>query len=76
MSPNREYRVEVLGGSMVSAKPEELEAMLNEAAEDGWAFLATAPQNNSARLWVILHRDLRESRKERRRSGGWFSDWG
>jgi len=76
VSPNWEYRVEVIGGSMISAKPEELEVLLNEAAEEGWAFLATAPQNNSARIWVILHRDLRESRKGTRRSGSWFSDWG
>ncbi len=61
---------------MVSAKPGELEAMLNEVAEDGWVFLATAPQNNSARLWVILHRQPQESRKETRRSGSWFSGWG
>ncbi|MCK5053133.1 MAG: hypothetical protein KAR65_02575 [Anaerolineales bacterium] len=71
-----EYRVEVLGGSMISAKPEDLEAMLNEAAEEGWMFLATAPQNNSARLWIILQRTLRESRKKTRRSGHWFSEWG
>ncbi len=61
---------------MIGAKPEDLEALLNETAEDGWLFLATAPQNNSARLWIILHRDPRESRKETRRTGGWFSEWG
>ena len=76
MSPKREYRVQVIGGSMVGAKPEELEVILNEAAEDDWEFLAASPQNNSARLWVILHRDLRESRKEKRRSESWFSEWG
>jgi len=76
VSPNWEYRVEVLGGSVVSAKPEELEAMLNEAAEEGWEFMSTAPQNNSARLWVILHRALQGSRKEKPRRGSWFSEWG
>jgi len=61
---------------MVGAKPEDLEAMLNKAAEDGWEFLATAPQKNSARIWVILHRELRESGKGSRRSESWFSEWG
>ena len=61
----------------MGAKPEDLETLLNEAAEDGWLFLATAPQNNSARLLIILHRDLPgKARKEARRTGGWFSDWG
>ncbi len=76
MSPKWEYRVEVIGGSMLSAKPEDLEAMLNKAAEDGWVFWAIAPQNNTARLWVILHREIGGSRKESRRSGNWFSNWG
>jgi hypothetical protein len=76
VSPNREYRVDVLGGSVVSAKPEDLEEMLNKAAEDGWAFLATSSQSNSARLWVILHREIGGSRKQSRRSGSWFSAWG
>ncbi len=60
---------------MIGAKPEDLEVLLNETAEDGWLFLATAPQNNSARLWIILHRDPRESGNKTRRTGGWFSDW-
>lgn len=76
MPPNWEYRVEVIGGAMMSAKPEDLEALLNEAAEDGWVFWAIAPQNNTARLWVILRRNIRESRDETRRSGNWFSNWG
>jgi hypothetical protein len=71
-----EYRVEMLGGSVISAKPEDLEAMLNEAAEDGWAYLATAPQYNSARIWVILHRELGGTRSETRRRRRWLSEWG
>ena len=61
---------------MMGAKPEDLEALLNDSAEDGWTFLATAPQNNSARIWIILQRITRESRNKTRRTGGWFSDWG
>ena len=68
--------MEVLGGSVISAKPEDLEAMLNEAAEDGWEYLSTAPQHNSARLWIVLRRQGQESDRETRKSKSWFSDWG
>ena len=31
-----EYRVEILGGALRGAKPEELEALLNQMGEQDW----------------------------------------
>ena len=51
-----EYRVEILGGTMRAPKPYELETLLNQVAEEGWALGELSYKPNSNQLWVILQR--------------------
>jgi hypothetical protein len=69
-----EYRVITLGGTLRATKPEELEALLNQAAQEGWTLRETSYKPNTNQLWVILQRDGEgESMPPRRRS--WLADW-
>jgi hypothetical protein len=69
-----EYRVITLGGSIKGAKPEELERLLNEVAEEGWALSEMGYKPNSNQLWVVLERETTgEPRRRRRKS--WLADW-
>ncbi|TFH34693.1 MAG: hypothetical protein E4G99_08970 [Anaerolineales bacterium] len=69
-----EFRVEILGGALRGAKPEELEALLNQVAEDGWSLGQLSFKPNTSQLWVILQRkeDGRSPRPHRR---SWMADW-
>ncbi len=69
-----EYRVEILGGSVRAAKPRELEALLNQAAEDRWQLCDLSYKPNSSQMWVILQRRT-EGKKTRTRRDSWLSDW-
>jgi len=72
-----EYRVEVLGGSLRSPKPEELEALLNRAAEDGWRLEQVLGLHNSQRLFVVLRRGRGETEQaSARRRPSWAEGWG
>jgi hypothetical protein len=51
-----EYRVDEMGGVLRGARPEELEAYLNEAAADGWEPHLVESQSSNNRLLVILRR--------------------
>ena len=69
-----EYRVEILGGALRGAKPEELEALLNEVAEDNWLLSRLSYKPNTNQMWVILQREGEgQSLRPRRRS--WLADW-
>jgi hypothetical protein len=69
-----EYRVEILGGTMRAPKPHELEALLNQAAEDDWALCKLSYKPNTNQLWVILQRGVPvESTGVRKKS--WLADW-
>lgn len=72
-----EYRVEMLGGGLRSPKPEELEALLNQSAAEGWCLEQVVGLQNSQRLMVVLRREAGEGgsvRKRRRTS--WAEGWG
>lgn len=69
-----EYRVEILGGTMRGPKPKELEALLNQAAEEDWVLYGLSYKPNTSQLWVILQRQL-EGEKPRTRRKGWLADW-
>jgi hypothetical protein len=69
-----EYRVEILGGAMRGAKPKDLEALLNQVAEDDWALCRLSFKPNSNQLWVILQRELAAERSQTRRKS-WLADW-
>ncbi len=72
-----EYRVEVLGGGLRSPKPEELEALLNRAAEDGWRLEQVLGLSNSQRLFVVLRRGEGETEQASvRRRPSWAEGWG
>ncbi len=48
--------------------------MLKYSVYAGWAFFAYAHLNTSALFWVIMWREYRETRRETRLNGGWFSE--
>ena len=65
-----EYRVEELGGALRGAKADDLEAMLNELASEGWEpVTVTARGSSSNQLLVVLRR--RAGRRTRDRSSTW-----
>ncbi len=70
MSAQWEYTVEVLGGALRGARPEELTEFLNLAAAEGWEphniFLRSS---NGSQLMVILRRAAQTRSRERKR--GW-----
>lgn len=69
-----EYRVEILGGTMKGPKPHELEALLNQVAEEGWTLCKLSYKPNTNQLWVILQRGaLTGSTGPRKKS--WLADW-
>ena len=76
MTNDLAYRVEVIGGGLRGARPEQLEALLNELAGDGWRLHSIAPQPNSSRMWVVL--TMRESGpgSGMKRKKGWSLNWG
>ena len=69
-----EYRVEILGGALRGAKPEELEALLNEVAEDNWLLSRLSYKPNTNQMWVILQREG-EGQNLRPRPRSWLADW-
>jgi hypothetical protein len=69
-----EYRVEILGGALKGARPEELEALLNKVGEQDWTLCKLSYKPNTNQLWVVLQRDEKgEGARSRRRS--WLADW-
>jgi hypothetical protein len=72
VSQDWEYRVESLGGAMRSAKTEELEALLNLAAQEGWKPEHILPHGSSGgRYWVVLRRSAAPAASRRKRKSGW-----
>jgi hypothetical protein len=69
-----EYRVEILGGTLRAAKPDELETLLNQMAEDRWALSELSYKPNTNQMWVILQREKDEGRQRPRRRS-WLADW-
>lgn len=69
-----EYRVEVIGSALRGAKSEELEAMLNQVAQEGWELAELIFKTNTSQLWVVLQRQV-EGERSRKRSRSWLSDW-
>jgi hypothetical protein len=69
MKPNWEYQVEQFGSALKSARPEEVEFFLNEAAAEGWELNHAVSMSNGSKLMVILQRKLAE--RSRRRKQTW-----
>jgi hypothetical protein len=76
MADELAYRVEMLGGGLKGVKPEQLEALLNEVADEGWWLHSLSHQPNSNRMWVILTRRGASAASGARRKKGWSLDWG
>ena len=68
MKPLWEYHVGLFGSALRAAKPEEVEAFLNEAASEGWELAQVAAMSNGNKLMVILQRKLAERARKRRPS--------
>jgi hypothetical protein len=72
VSRDWEYRVETLGGALRGAKPEELEALLNLAGQEGWEPAHITPHGSSGgRYWVVLRRSTVSPTSRRKRKRGW-----
>jgi hypothetical protein len=69
-----EYRIEILGGAMRGANPDELEALLNREAEEGWRLSDLLFKTNTSQLWVVLQRGSGDE-KPRTRRRSWLDDW-
>lgn len=61
-----EYRVEKLGSTMRSPKPELLAEILNQAATEGWEPLHLTPVFSANQLFVVLRRPT--THRSRRRA--------
>ncbi len=69
MSVEWEYSVETLGGGLRGARPEDLEALLNEAAEEGWEFVnALQRVASGSQLLIILRRKVEDRPRDRSRT--------
>ena len=77
MSARYRYRVLELGGAMRGVKAEELQALLNGAAADGWELQQVIQRENSNKfLAVFRKRRGREEQQKANTSQNWLSDWG
>jgi hypothetical protein len=56
MKPAWEYQVRQFGSAWRNAKPEEIEAHLNDAAGEGWELVEAASMSGGNRLMIILRR--------------------
>ena len=69
MDPAWEYQVEQFGSALKSAKLEEVELLLNEAALEGWELHHTTSMGNGTKLVVFLRRKV--VARARRRPTPW-----
>ena len=76
MAEKQVFRVEVVGGGLRGARPEELESLLNDLAAQGWELHSLSHQPNSNKLWVVLRAASSERKKKRSSRRGWSLDWG
>jgi hypothetical protein len=71
------YRVLELGGAVRGVKAEELEALLNGAAAEGWELQQVVPRESSNKfLAVFQKRREREKKATQKSAASWMSDWG
>jgi hypothetical protein len=76
MADNLVYRVEVLGGGLRGAKPDEFERLLNESAEQGWSLHSFSHQPNTNRMWVVLSSPSKGEGRSSGRKADWSLNWG
>jgi hypothetical protein len=79
MSRRWRYRVLELGGTVRGVKPEELQALLNGAAAEGWELQQVIPRESSNKILAVF-RTSGEREDEPGRGGrskhSWLGDWG
>lgn len=79
MSSRWRYRVLELGGAMRGVKAEEMEALLNGAAAEGWELQLVVPRESSNKILAVF-RTGGERGDEPERGGrskdSWLGDWG
>jgi len=61
-----QYQVELFGSALKPAKPEEVEAFLNEVAQEGWELNHVASMSNGSKLMLVLRQKV-EGRARRRK---------
>ena len=70
MAAEWEYSVEALGGALRGVRPQEIEALLNEAANDGWEPVNVFQRGASSnQILIVLRRKV--TGRTRDRSGTW-----
>ena len=60
-----EYRVEHYGSSFSGPKPEILQDLINEAADEGWELFQVSPITNSNKLLVVYRKPFRTRSRDR-----------
>lgn len=76
MTTGPRYRVVELGGAFRGVKADELEALLNGAAADGWELDRLVPRGSSNMMLAIFCRGGDSRKAESRSRRGWISEWG
>lgn len=77
MAARTRYRVLEFGGALRGVKAKEMEALLNDAAADGWDLQQVIRRDNSNRfLAVFRKRQEREPEEKLKRDDNWIRDWG
>lgn len=77
MSARFRYRVLELGGAVRGVKAEELQALLNGAAADGWELQQVVPRESSNKFLAVFRKMRgREEEPSPKTTKNWLSDWG
>ena len=71
MKPGWEYRVEELGSTWQVAKKSELEALLNNAAEESWEPTIVTMRGSGNRILIILRRQLERRSRAKSKTMTW-----
>lgn len=53
-----EYHVEEVGSFWSSARPEEMQELLNAMGRDGWMLVSACPMQNTNKIVLIARRPL------------------
>jgi hypothetical protein len=71
VKPGWEYRVEELGSTWQVVKLSELEALLNNAAEERWEPTIVTMRGSGNRILIILRRQLERRSRAKSRTMTW-----
>lgn len=77
MTRQDQYRVLEIGSVLRGVGAEDLQALLNGAAAEGWELQQVVPRESSNKfLAVFRRRDDRHKREISKTAENWIGDWG